>query len=823
MAETGTITPVYVIKIPFICASIAIIIGCAGLCGWLFDNHFLKTFLSDGATMKVNTALLIIFGGGSLLLQLQNREFPARFATAVVILLSLAIVAEYALSVNLHIDELFIKDISTDPLKEPPGRTSLLTTVSALMIGIALWAMLSKHIRFAQLLASVVFTIVYISLIGHIFHITGFYQFGKYSGVAFHTALGLLSIATGLLIASRQKGWISLLSGRLQHVNSRLYFFSYILGAAPLLALIYLFIKESGFSPASDVIILTLVTLILMLPVAYFLLKTVGSLGQELLETDTRLQIALNAANMGVWHIQPETKELIYNKILADIFGYEGDVPMTYEQAIGQVTDYYREQIVKEIGLAIETGGEYDITYQQIRFNDQQIIWLRSFGKVSTDENGAYTMFSGVVMDITDKVQQQENLQQLNEELAATVEELRTTNEELTESNTDNQRLLEEFEALNEELRLSNEEQSSINHQLSGLTEKYRQGQDELLLAVNAAALATFDYYPVTGHFKGNDLFRSWFGLEQHEEIELEVAITQIIEADRPKVIAAINQALSYESGGKYDIEYTINSPSADTQKILRAKGQALFNEERTAIRFSGIIQDVTEQKKDEQRKNDFIGMVSHELKTPLTSLTAIIQVLNIKLEDNPDHFVPGALRKATAQVKKMANMINGFLNVSRLESGKILIEKSDFDIDQLSREVIEDIKLTVSDHEFQLMPCSPIVVNADREKISSVLNNLLTNAVKYSPKNSTIAVSCEAKNGQVVFSIADQGGGISIGDQEKIFERYYRVRTGQAFEVSGFGIGLYLSAEIVERHGGKIWVESEMQQGSTFHFCLPL
>jgi signal transduction histidine kinase len=318
-------------------------------------------------------------------------------------------------------------------------------------------------------------------------------------------------------------------------------------------------------------------------------------------------------------------------------------------------------------------------------------------------------------------------------------------------------------------------------------------------------------------------LLKAWFGLTPDDEIELKIATDVIIEADRGKVIEAIDEALDYSSGGKYDVEYAIKDSAEAEPKTVRAKGRAVFNERNEPIRLSGIVQDITEQKQDEQRKNDFIGMVSHELKTPLTSLSALIQVLNVKFKNSEDQFVPGALRKATAQVKKMGSMINGFLNVSRLESGKILIEKSNFDIDQLGREVIEDIRLTVTDHQFQLTPCSPINVFADREKISSVLNNLLTNAVKYSPKNSEITLNCKVHLGQVIISVNDQGSGISTVDQQRVFERYFRVTSSQSFTISGFGIGLYLSAEIVERHGGKIWVDSKPGEGSTFYFSLPL
>jgi two-component system sensor histidine kinase VicK len=238
---------------------------------------------------------------------------------------------------------------------------------------------------------------------------------------------------------------------------------------------------------------------------------------------------------------------------------------------------------------------------------------------------------------------------------------------------------------------------------------------------------------------------------------------------------------------------------------------------------FSGIVIDITEQKIDELRKNDFIGMVSHELKTPLTSLTAIVQMLYGKSKQNDDAFTTSALDKANTQVKKMSNMINGFLNVSRLESGKILIDKQNFVLNDLLKDMIGEIRLTVFSHVIYLLPSDPIHVNADQDKIGSVISNLLSNAVKYSPKGKTIEVKCHVTDNMVQVSVKDEGMGIKPHDTERLFERYYRVESNHTQHISGFGIGLYLSSEIIKRHNGSIWVDSESGVGSTFHFSLPL
>ena len=234
------------------------------------------------------------------------------------------------------------------------------------------------------------------------------------------------------------------------------------------------------------------------------------------------------------------------------------------------------------------------------------------------------------------------------------------------------------------------------------------------------------------------------------------------------------------------------------------------------------IIKDITAKKQEEQRKNDFIGMVSHELKTPLTSLTSIIQMAQRKLSRYEDQFLPDALEKASQQARRMAAMINSFLNISRLEASKLLIEKQTFDMGKLLLEIVEETKLTVTSHQFSLLECDGLNVNADPDKITSVVSNLISNAVKYSPQGQVIEIRCKLQGDRLVVSVRDEGMGIKAGDLSHIFDRYYRVEGSHTRHISGFGIGLYLSAEIIKRHDGDIWAESVPDKGSTFYFSLP-
>jgi signal transduction histidine kinase len=256
----------------------------------------------------------------------------------------------------------------------------------------------------------------------------------------------------------------------------------------------------------------------------------------------------------------------------------------------------------------------------------------------------------------------------------------------------------------------------------------------------------------------------------------------------------------------------------------VRATGK-LFpaTEEGQAPFFSGTMFDITEQKKDEQRKNDFIGMVSHELKSPLTSLNGFLQMLQLKAGKAEDQFTFNTASKSIAQVKKMTSTINGFLNAARLGSGKIQLHKKKFLLNDLISESINDALLSQDTHFFHYPLCSEIQVEADRDKIGNVISNLLSNAVKYSPDANRVEVNCMIEDGQAKVCITDKGMGITPEDQSKLFDRFFRVQSMQTRHISGHGIGLYLCTEIIQAHGGHIGVQSQSGQGSTFWFSLPV
>ncbi len=342
--------------------------------------------------------------------------------------------------------------------------------------------------------------------------------------------------------------------------------------------------------------------------------------------------------------------------------------------------------------------------------------------------------------------------------------------------------------------------------------------QDMFNLAVKAGEMGTFYYDPRTNLFSANETLKAWFGLPGERMMDLTLALNAIKEEDRQQVVDGIKRALTFGSGGQFDTEYTIIHPETSAPRMVKAKGRAFFDSEGNALSLNGTLIDITEPKREQQRKNDFIAMVSHELKTPLSSMKLYLELLQQHAGQQQDPVASGTLVKAVRQVKKMVVMINSFLNVSRLEAGKMSIEKQQFNMKDLFAEIEEETQTTVTSHllTYQI---ETAMVNADREKISQVVHNLISNATKYSPAKTPVTINCYREDNYVIVSVTDKGIGVKKEDRERLFEQYYRVDADKGEQVSGFGIGLYLSAEIISRHDGDIWVESEPGKGSSFFF----
>jgi PAS domain S-box-containing protein len=246
-----------------------------------------------------------------------------------------------------------------------------------------------------------------------------------------------------------------------------------------------------------------------------------------------------------------------------------------------------------------------------------------------------------------------------------------------------------------------------------------------------------------------------------------------------------------------------------------------VYRKEGKFVHTRCFTKDITDIKKEQERKVAFVAMVSHELKTPLTSLISYIQILLRSATKEQNSFQINALTRAESQAKKMGVMLTDFLSQAKYEHGQVSLHQEHFNLSVLVNEVVNDAKF-ISTKQFNIeLDCPEVWVYADRDKIGQVLINLISNAIKYSSEPGHIQITLEMHGQQVRVSVADNGIGIEPADQERLFERFYRVHTSQSAHVDGFGIGLYLVSEILRYHQSTIKVISEKGKGSIFYFDL--
>lgn len=480
----------------------------------------------------------------------------------------------------------------------------------------------------------------------------------------------------------------------------------------------------------------------------------------KLEDAEQRLRLATESTGLGTWDLDLKTGAIIYSPRLAEIFGQPTDVLYTREQLREAIHHDDIELVQNAFNHALKTGMYfYEV---RIFWPNGALRWIRTTGSVVYNFRHEPVRMLGTINDVTAQ-----------------------------------RELIEELKASEENLRLATE----------------------------AAELGTFDLDLVKHTMDWDKRCRELFGIYDMRPVNYnDDFLGGLHQDDRDRVAAVIEQAMNKEqSNGDYDVEYRTVGFSDKKVRWIRAKGKVFFGEHDKPERFMGAVLDITENKLNEIRKNDFIAMASHELKTPLTSLKAYIQLLAVKARKSGDEFLISSLQKSENQVNKMTSLIYGFLDLSKIETGKLQLDNTVFDINGLITEVVAESAPIAPAHKITVVPGDNFNVSADREKISQVLVNLISNAVKYSPKQSTIYIAAIREGDSVKVTVTDEGIGIDPQHQLNIFQRFYRVDTADTKGFSGFGIGLYLSAEIIQLHKGTIGVTSEEGEGSTFYFTLPL
>ena len=263
-----------------------------------------------------------------------------------------------------------------------------------------------------------------------------------------------------------------------------------------------------------------------------------------------------------------------------------------------------------------------------------------------------------------------------------------------------------------------------------------------------------------------------------------------------------------------------------ETRKIIRASSAVIENENGQTIGMVSVLSDITKQRELDEMKSAFVAKVSHELRTPLVAIEKSISLLLTRatgpLSDNQEQF----LSIADRNLKRLARLINDLLDLSKLEAGKMQMKMEPCSIGRNIDESIDGLLNWANtksiNFERNIQKDLPEIM-FDSDRMIQVLTNLIGNAVKFTPVNGVITVAAALQEDYVEVSIADTGIGIPPESLGKVFDKFYQVGERTATDISGTGIGLSIAKEIVEIHGGRIWVESDQGRGARFIFTLPL
>lgn len=256
---------------------------------------------------------------------------------------------------------------------------------------------------------------------------------------------------------------------------------------------------------------------------------------------------------------------------------------------------------------------------------------------------------------------------------------------------------------------------------------------------------------------------------------------------------------------------------------FLSVSSTPIYNSKKQITSVVSTFYDVTPEREYQQRKDNFINMASHELKTPITSMNLYLDLLLKKVKKTNNSTLLTPLLNVRSQTQRLQELVSDLLDVSRIQTGKLRVKKQEFLLNELVREVCDLFQQTRKDKKIIIKNSKPIVVVADRFRIYQVLTNLLTNAIKYSHKGSEIIVREKVTNGSALISVQDFGIGIAEDERKKIFDLLYQANDTKERTFPGLGMGLYISKEIIKKHRGKIWADGKKGKGSTFYFTIPL
>lgn len=599
---------------------------------------------------------------------------------------------------------------------------------------------------------------------------------------------------------------------------------------------------------------------------------------RQLLEVEeARLRLATEGTKLATWDLDLETGEIVHSPRLAEIFGHPPSTTMLHRQMRSQLHPDDLHSIVEVAFTEAMATSIYNYE-SRIIWPNQSIHWIRTRGKVIFNKEGKPQRMIGTLLDITEDKTKEAEVARLAAIVQSSADAIisKTLNGTITSWNQAAERMF--GYSADEIIGMSltkiippdhlDEETDILKKIGEGLTvyslETQRVRKDGSFINISLSISPIKD---ATGKIIGASKIAR--DITRQKQIETQIAASEerfrllansmaqlIWTGDTEGNLNYFNQAVYEFSGMTFEQLHTdgwlqMIHPDDRDENVKRWQYAVRTGEDFTfEHRFkrrdgvyrwqlsralpqkdaSGKIQiwvgtstDIHDIKENEQQKDFFISMASHELKTPITSIKGYVQILLSMYKERGDEFLDKSLETVNKQIVTLTTLIADLLDLSKIKSGSLQLNKELFCLNELIEETVKEIQLIEPTCLIKFIPGGNAGVYADRGRIGQVLINFLTNAAKYSPNCKDITVRSKVAETELQVSVADSGIGISKPDQQKIFERFYRVAGKDEKTFPGFGIGLFIASEIIQRHDGKIGVESEPGKGSVFYFSLPL
>jgi signal transduction histidine kinase len=305
-----------------------------------------------------------------------------------------------------------------------------------------------------------------------------------------------------------------------------------------------------------------------------------------------------------------------------------------------------------------------------------------------------------------------------------------------------------------------------------------------------------------------------------------------VIEMTHPNDVDYFSELIKKSSEAPANINFNHQIIRADgTVRMINRNVTSYADNSGKVVSVKGTVHDITDLYEREvaektsrllmQKKDEFIGIASHELKTPIATLYLSMQLLQKALQNMKDESIHHVLNTSIRQVHKLNALVNELRDVDAIQTGKIRLYKTDFNICEFITSILEDLKSVTEGVSISVDCKNDLRLYADKSRIEQVITNLVTNAIKYSDEDKAVKIQVIADAKQTKFLVTDNGIGISMQHQEKLFDSYFRIEE-TATHAKGQGLGLFIAKELIRKHGGDIGVESTPGDGSTFWFCIP-